>query len=130
MTVHDRLFEIRKKTKLTQGDFSKRLGISRRAYINYERGDRELPSAFLIKLHAELSINPSWLLTGEGTKTNIEKGDAIKAAVILVQTYALVNGLKIDPEKSAKLVLLLVEYFEEIGGINKEFANKILEAQV
>ena len=120
---------VRKNSNAKQGEFSKRLGVSRSAYINYERGDRELPSAFLLKLHAELSINPTWLLTGQGPKTSVEKGEIIEAAVVAVQSFALLRRLEIDPERTGKLVLLLVEYFEEVGGVNIDFANKLLETQ-
>jgi len=129
MTIHERLLTVRKNSNAKQGEFSKRLGVSRSAYINYERGDRELPSAFLLKLHAELSINPTWLLTGQGPKTSVEKGEIIEAAVVAVQSFALLRRLEIDPERTGKLVLLLVEYFEEVGGVNIDFANKLLETQ-
>lgn len=51
---------------LTQKEFAKRLGITAQAVINYERYGRVPSKAVLNKILNVYSINPEWLLTGEG----------------------------------------------------------------
>lgn len=128
MTVHERLATIRKDADLTQTEFAEKMGISRRAYVNYERGEREIPSGFVIKLSDELSINPTWILTGKGEKTEELRSAAIEDAVIAVRTFAVLKRLEINPEREAELVLLLVDYFKQDGPADAAFVQKMLES--
>lgn len=127
MTIHNRLAAVRKERKFTQGEFSKKLGISRSAYINYERGDRELPSSFVVKLHELFSIDPTWLLTGEGVQSSERKDELVEAAVLAVRSYAMLNKREIDPKREAELVVLIVEYFDEGGSVDSNFVQNLLE---
>lgn len=127
MTVSERLSSIRKSVSLTQSEFSEKVGVSRRAYVNYERGERELPSSFVVRLHDIFSINPTWLLTGEGAKTSELKNEMVSSAVFAVRSFAMMKKLEIDPEREARLVTLLVEYFEQGGDKDAAFVQKMLE---
>lgn len=127
MTVHERLATVRKERQFTQGEFSEKVGISRSAYINYEHGDRELPTSLVVKLHELFSIDPTWLLTGEGVKTSDRKNELVEAAVLAVRSYAMLNKLEIDPEREGELVVLLVEYLDEGGSVNSDFVQNMLE---
>ena len=127
MTTSERLAALRKELDFTQGEFSEKVGISRSAYINYERGERELPSAFVVKLHELFSIDPTWLLTGEGARTSERKNEFVEAAVLAVRSFAMLKKLEVDPEREAKLVVLLVEYFYQGGVKNSDFVQTMLE---
>ena len=129
MTVAKRLLEVRKSIGITQSNFAKKFDLSSRAYASYELGERELPMSFILKLHDELSIYPTWLLTGNGSRTAIEKKEVITSAVAEVQSFALEKNAKFKPDQVAKLVYLLVEYFEQVGEVDEEFASKMLELQ-
>lgn len=61
-----RLQAIRAMTGLSQGVFARKLGLSLRAYANYERGEREIPVAMFRALHKTYGIDPIWLLDGPG----------------------------------------------------------------
>lgn len=61
-----RLMAIRATTGLSQGGFATSLGLSSRAYANYERGEREMPVALFRALYETYGIDPVWLLDGPG----------------------------------------------------------------
>ena len=130
MSIGDRLISIRKNEGMTQAIFATEFDISPRAYASYELGEREIPSSFLLKLYERFSISPSWLLTGEGAKSTAGHSENIVDAVVAVRTYAALKGNKIDPEREARLVLLLSEYFDEGGEKNTPLVKKMMEAMV
>lgn len=127
MTIEERLLSVRKHTGLTQAEFAKKFGLSSRGYASYELGERELPSSFAIKLHDELSISPTWLLTGEGAQSSKEQNVLMRDALVAVRTFAVSKGLEIDLEREAKLVELLMEYFIKGGTKNSDFVQNMLE---
>ena len=61
-----RLMAVRVASGLTQADFADKLGLSLRAYANYERGEREMPTALFRSLCETFRIDPLWQLTGPG----------------------------------------------------------------
>lgn len=66
MTINTRLKEARIISKLSQEQMAERLGISFRAYWNYETGKRDLTQENLINLAQMFYFNPTWLLLGIG----------------------------------------------------------------
>lgn len=128
MPIHNRLAEVRKDTDLTQTEFAQRMGVSRRAYVNYERGEREIPSSLILLLHDELSISPTWMLTGKGRKTAGIESELTEDAVVAVRTFAMLKKLEIEPEREAKLVILLLDYFKQDRNADPAFVQKLLES--
>lgn len=63
---HQRIAQVRQHFELSQEKMAERLGISLRAYANYERGERAIPIDLVRALHDKYSVDPVWLLTGEG----------------------------------------------------------------
>lgn len=68
----ERIREVRGERQLI--DFARDLEIHKNTLLNYEKGDRRSPDAdFLLKvLKLRPTINPAWLLTGEGQKERSE----------------------------------------------------------
>lgn len=54
---------MRKQVGLSQADFASSIGMSPRAYANYERGDREASPAVLLAIWDTYRIDPMWILT-------------------------------------------------------------------
>jgi len=63
-----RLQAVRATTGLSQGEFAASLGLSLRAYANYERGEREMAVAVFRALFEVHGIDPAWLLVGPGDR--------------------------------------------------------------
>lgn len=61
-----RLARLRLGHKLSQAEFATALGLSLRAYVNYERGEREAPLSVARAVHAVYGIDPLWLMCGPG----------------------------------------------------------------
>lgn len=61
----DRLLTIRKHMKLTQVEFSKKIGTKQNVYTRYETGKLEIPDDLKGALH-RIGVNLNWLLTGDG----------------------------------------------------------------
>lgn len=61
-----RLTAMRTEVGVSQGVFAESLGLSLRAYANYERGEREMPVALYRALYERYGIDPIWLLEGPG----------------------------------------------------------------
>lgn len=65
MAIGDRIKTVR--GSLSRDKFAPQTGISKTTLVNYETGERNPPSDYLIKiLELYPDISPAWLLTGEG----------------------------------------------------------------
>jgi transcriptional regulator with XRE-family HTH domain len=64
--IGQRLCIIRNSYNLNQDDFADKLGVSLRAYQNYERGERTVSKELICAFIDVLNIDPTWLLTGKG----------------------------------------------------------------
>lgn len=59
-----RLAAVRAASGMTQVQFAESIGLSDRAFSNYERGTRELPATVVRGLLDVYNIDPVWLLKG------------------------------------------------------------------
>lgn len=59
-----RLAAVRAAVGLTQVQFAESIGLTDRAYSNYERGTREVPATVVRSLLDVYNIDPVWLLNG------------------------------------------------------------------
>lgn len=67
--MHNRIKEIRKKSKLSQANFGLKLGVSRDVINNIENGRVE-PKPLIVKhICSVFGISEQWLLTGKGCMT-------------------------------------------------------------
>ena len=57
-----KLLELRKKLHLTQKEIAEKFHISQRAYSHYEKGTRELPIEYLIKLADYYNVSTDYIL--------------------------------------------------------------------
>jgi hypothetical protein len=101
--------------------------ISLRALKAYERDERDPPSSFVLHLYKQNSINPAWLLAGDGAMLSTKLFEYLEAALAAVHTFCKVRKVELSAEKEARLVLLLAEYFGEGGEPGGQVQSKILE---
>lgn len=125
--IGERLRRLRKASGRTQQEFAESLGISLRAYKNYESGGRELPSSVVMRLCEISSVSPSWILNGR-------KDDLDHEAVELL-TKSLVLGLHLlrtqtptgSSEDWAEFLAILLKTTHSQGvPINSQDAERIL----
>lgn len=64
LQIGRRLAAVRDRARLVQTEFAERMGLSPRAYQNYERGEREVPAVVLKALYEVYGADPLWVLTG------------------------------------------------------------------
>jgi transcriptional regulator with XRE-family HTH domain len=64
--MHNRVKDIRKRLKLTQGEFSKRIGIGGSALSKIELNETVLTEQNIKLICKEFNVNEKWLRTGEG----------------------------------------------------------------
>lgn len=128
-----RLAAIREAMQLTQQEFATQLGLSYRAYANYERGEREMPTSLFKALVENLSLDPFWLLTGPAKKVQYldsRRGslDAalLEAIVALVESWLFQNKRTLKPDKKARVIRLAYEHCVELGQIDACHLNEIL----
>ncbi len=114
MSIGDRIRAIRAEAGTTQDAFAESCGVSPRALKAYELDERDPPSSFVLELYKKYSASPTWLLTGDGAKTNEQFRQFVVAAVIAVRTFADIKKISFTPEKEAKLALLIADLY--VGG--------------
>ena len=126
--LSERLLTVRKQTGLSQADFGKKLGLSDRAYKNYELEIRKLPLEIAKLICREFDINIRWLLLGEGFMNAQTLGDVVEAAVIETRTFFIENDIQLSPQQEAKIVRFFVQHMEEHGSISQEAKRNFFAA--
>lgn len=117
LAIGGRLVAAREAQQLSQVEFAERLGISPRAYQNYERGEREMPTTVLTALHAEFGIDPLWVLIGPGRDprklSTSTKPDVLEEVIIGVETHLQRSRKTLAPAKKARLIKVLYLQFRD-----------------
>ena len=131
--IGERLAAARELQQLSQVDFAEQLGLSPRAYQNYERGERELPSTVLTALHAVFGIDPLWVLIGQGRESRkssaSNKADVLEVVVVAVETHLQRTSKTLTPVKKARLIKLLYLHFQDRPKVDRtELATMLSKA--
>ncbi|TCG07868.1 transcriptional regulator [Paraburkholderia steynii] len=125
---HQRLVQVREHLQLSQEKMARRLGLSLRAYANYERGERAVPVELVRALYEQFSVDPVWLLTGDGhmildrdVRYRLDQRtlDSVMNAVGRIEQRLPVS---LDTKRKARLIGLLYEQCQLLG----ESADEIL----
>ena len=118
---HQRVAQVREHLELSQDKMARQLGLSLRAYANYERGERAIPIELLRGLYEQFAVDPVWLLTGEGNmvfdrdvryRLDQKTLDNVLMAVERIEQRLPVP---LDAKKKARLVGLLYEQCQLLG---------------
>lgn len=126
-----RLTAIRDRSGLTQFEFAERLGLSPRAYGNYERGEREVPVALFKMLFDQFRIDPTWLLSGpdlEPMYTGMRRLDVelLQSVIQLVDGWLTKHKRTMKPEKKARVISLAYEHCVEEGKVDSAHLVEML----
>lgn len=82
--LNTRLKQLRKSLFLSQEEFATETGISYRAYISYERGDRKPSLDFLETIVNKYHVNLNWLIanSGEMFSQNVSPFELLKKELL------------------------------------------------
>ncbi|UNE49914.1 helix-turn-helix transcriptional regulator [Bacillus amyloliquefaciens] len=108
----DRLTQLRKEKKLTQGEMAEKVGVHRGTYANYERGHRQPDYETLVKIADFFEVSTDFLLRGEDhyrdKARELRKHNDVR--------FAAVDGREFsDSEKEE----ILADALRRIDGIEK-----------
>jgi len=109
---------------MSQQEFAFALGISRSAYQNYERAEREVPSTVVCRIADKFNIDPVWLMFDDGDvriiKRNRDIGAQYAMAFQYIEGRVSSLGRVITPDKK----LMLAQQMEaEYLSRHKELDN-------
>ena len=127
-----RLALIRKTLGFTQNKMAISLGISHRAYTNYERGEREMPAGFLLRLMNTHKYDPVLVMNGSGDEPQLvtfRKFDPdLMSDVYCLIDELLQKGKKQLPAKDfIAAANLAYEICADEGGINSKKVATIMK---
>jgi transcriptional regulator with XRE-family HTH domain len=128
--VGERLKGVREKARLLQPEFAERLGISPRAYANYERGERTVTAETIKALYEMFSVDPVWLLSGPGADPRQLKtptrADLLVEIIVKVEQHLAKRRARLPPEKKARLIALLNQYVQTKGEVEDDHIEHVL----
>jgi len=126
---HQRVAQVREHLDLSQEKMARQLGLSLRAYANYERGERAIPVELLRALHEQFSVDPVWLLTGDGNmmldpdvRYRLDQ-TTLDSVMVTVGQIEQRLDVPLDAKKKARLIGLLYEQCQLLG----DSADEILK---
>lgn len=66
LTLNERIKKVRKSLKLTQREFSSKIGTTANVLTNYETGRRNPSSSVINNICKTFNVSEAWLRTGDG----------------------------------------------------------------
>lgn len=126
MTIGGRFLEVRKARGLNQVDVAAAIGVSHGALVNYEKGLREPPAAAIIAFSRAYSVNPTWLLLGEGRPDQTSADEIYVRSIDIAWDYLTRGGDEPDKAALIKLSSALFQYLMEHGEISPAMSEKLL----
>ncbi|MHB8987814.1 MAG: helix-turn-helix domain-containing protein [Desulfobulbia bacterium] len=111
--IGSRIKELRKD--LLQDELAARLRVSKMTIGRWERGEREPDYSNIVAILKEFSsVNPGWLLTGEGPKELDVAFQLLTNVIQEVEEVLDEKDLVLAPAKKAKLITYL--YKQKLSG--------------
>lgn len=131
LALGERLVAARIAAGLTQNAFAESLGLSPRAYANYERGEREIPATVVRKLYEIHGTDPVWLLTGPGLDPVYVPERRLNLALLeelirVVETNLQRVHKTLRPDKKARLIRLGYEHCMQTGKVDNGRIREML----
>ena len=84
--IADKIKEIRLQNKMNKSEMAKKLGIPYTTYNNYENGEREPGSIFLIKFSNIFDVSIDYLMGTAKEFSEIKKNDTIADIILRLRT--------------------------------------------
>ncbi|MCE8006315.1 helix-turn-helix transcriptional regulator [Aestuariivita sp.] len=120
----NRLAAVRNMARLSQEEMSQKLGISRSAYQNYERGQRDLTAHLMLQIYEVFDVDPLWMLEGDTEDGKNRRHEEIAVAYrkigIAVERRIIERGLTVIPEKKWDAIEFLFDEFMNTDALSIE----------
>jgi len=116
--MKERIRELRKKKKLTQVEFGKRIGLTRDAVASIEYGNANATEVVILLICREFSVDYGWLKEGVGEMYSSEE-DELQSAIDVLMTgenetaKAILRALAKLSEPQWKVVDQMLSILEE-----------------
>lgn len=139
--IGNNLLIIRQKNNTNQTQVAKQVGIHTATYSKYERGKQIPDAGFVVKFCDVFSVNPTWLLTGQGpmqmpkNPSGIET-DLLRKIIEKIEETLTEKKLILSPAKKAEVISILydeaieqADWREQLGldKKTKRFLNLLAE---
>ena len=131
----ERVAAVRTMSRLSQEDMCRRLGISRSAFQNYERGQRDLTAELLLKIYEEFDVDPLWMLEGDTETGKSRRHDEVTQAYrkigLAVERRISERSLTVTSEKKWDAIDFLFAEFlntDALGGEGHEPDTKRIDS--
>lgn len=130
-----RLRAVRERAGLNQDEFAESIGASKRAYANYERGEREVPMG-VVKAALDLyAVDPTWLLSGPGLEPVDAGAGHVDFRLIVQITRELERqlaevGRRLRDDHKARVIKALYLLALERGQITPEKVASVVDVAV
>ena len=130
-----RLAAVRAKVGLSQEAFAEALGLSKRAYIHYERGEREPPAGLFKAIYDLYGIDYLWLLSGTDPEPQQAGAENVDFKLIVrivdeLERQLAVLGREMKPEHKARVIRALYQLGLEQGNVTKDAVAGVLDVAV
>lgn len=99
MAIHERLKEERLRLGLSQEEFASRAGVSKRAQVNYEKGERSPQADYLVALDGA-GVDTHYVLTG---RRRDRDGETVETKVDTAQMAHIAERLEAMVQRTGRL---------------------------
>lgn len=125
MTQGERVKEVRKSLGLTLEKFGARLGVTKVAISNIEKGNRNLTEQMTKSICREFNVDYGWLTTGSGEMfVDSDEDFLARVDAILVDENEdrrnMIKTLLYASDEDIEAVSRLVKYFYDLRNDKKE----------
>ena len=125
MTQGERVKKVRKSKEMTMEKFGERLGVTRTAISNIEKGYRGLTEQMLKAICREFNVNETWLRTGDG---DMPQKLSEEEEIVGLVSNVLENGKN---NEFYGIILEIIRTYNELSpgsqGVIKNFSKKLGE---
>ena len=121
--MKNRIFKIRKDSKMTQDAFAEKLGLSKNFVWMLEKGERVPSERTISDICREFNVNKDWLLTGKGDIYDAPEDEVAAVVSDLLEEsnpfYDIIISImksykKLDDKSQAALNALIQELMDNM----------------
>ena len=120
MTIGDRLAQVRAAQTQRQAEFAKEIGVSLRAYTNYENDAADLPLRVIKLICERYDVPIEWLVFGKPRTVDPRLVECVKEVTNGVVGYMAAKQRFLHPKKAAEVAGLWFTKLAQEESFTKE----------